>query len=189
MNKAEAFYTVKDGNSVFEEIVNEWQAKVYNTALGIAQHEQDAEDITQEVFISLYQHLDNFRETSGLSTWIYKITVNKAIDHEKKQRRSKRGGFLRKVFSLGTEEEPVNFTHPGVMLDNKERATVLFAAIKQLPDKQRIAFTLQKMEGLSNKEIAGIMDTSLLAVESLQLRARTKLRKILAAWYYKNELQ
>jgi len=187
LNHAEIIFQLKNGNNaVFENIVGLWQDKVYNTALSIIQNEHDAEDITQDVFVSLYERIGSFKEESGLSTWIYRITVNRSLDHEKKRKREKRGGLLRKIFSISSDDEPVNFDHPGIVLDNKERATVLFAAIKRLPDKQRLAFTLQKMEGLGNKEIAAIMETSLFAVESLQIRAKTKLRQILEVYYQQN---
>ena len=77
----------------------------------------------------------------------------------------------------------MEFNHPGVQLERKEKAAELFAALKQIPDKQRIAFTLHKLEGQSYQEIAEIMKTSLYAVESLMGRARTNLKKILEKQY------
>ena len=70
-------------------------------------------------------------------------------------------------------------------LDKKEDASVLFMAIKKLPQKQRTAFLLHKVEGLTNKDIAGIMETTLLAVESLQVRAKNNLRNLLKDYYEK----
>lgn len=80
-------------------------------------------------------------------------------------------------------QHPLEFNHPGVALENKERAAELFRALKELPDKQRIAFTLHKIEGQSYQEIAEIMQTSLFAVESLMGRAKVNLKKILADYY------
>lgn len=157
---------------------------VYNTALAIVQHEQDAEDITQDVFIKVYQHLDEFRKEAMLSTWIYRVTINSALDAEKKKKRAKYGGgLIRKLLGFHEEEEAVNFNHPGVELDKKEQAAILFYAMKKLPEKQRIAFTLNKVEGLSNREIAEIMKGSIASVDSLLARANANLRKMLNNYY------
>ena len=175
---------LKQGDkSVYTEVVEHWQHMIYNTALSIVQHEADAEDISQDVFIALFEKIQDFREESTLSTWLYRITVRKALDHEKRKTRQKHGGFLQRVFSVKQRDEPVNFNHPGVLLDNKENAAVLFHALKKLPDQQRIAFTLHKLEGLSYQEIAVIMNSSLYAIESLQVRAKNNLKKILKAYY------
>ena len=159
---------------------------VYNTALGIVQNEEDAEDVTQEVFLKVYEGLKNFRNESGLSTWIYRITITTSLDFEKQKKRQKRGGLMQRVFGYAETDEKPDFFHPGVALDKKEDAAVLFMAMKKLPEKQRTAFLLNKIEGLTNKEIAAIMETSLLAVESLQVRAKNNLRNHLKEYYQKH---
>ena len=84
---------------------------------------------------------------------------------------------------MGEDNEPTldlpDFQHPGVELDNKEKASILFKAIEQLPENQKVAFVLNKVEGLSYQEVAEIMKTSLSAVESLLHRAKTNLKEIL----------
>ncbi len=167
----------------FKDIVEQWQTMVYNTALSIVQVAEDAEDITQDVFLDVYEKLPAFRGEAQLSTWIYRITVNNALDFEKKKKRQKNGGLFRQIFRVKEEEEPVNFNHPGVLLDNKEKAAVLFKALKKLPEKQRVAFTLHKIEGLPYQEVAAIMNTSLYAVESLMARAKAGLKKTLEQFY------
>ena len=184
MDQPEIIERLKRGDkTVYTEVVERWQHMIYNTAISIVQNEEDAEDITQDVFITLYERVQDFREESTLSTWLYSITIRKALDLEKRKTRQKHGGFLKKIFAVKGSDEPVNFNHPGILLDNKERATVLFSALKKLPDKQRVAFTLHKMEGLSYQQIAGIMNTSLYAIESLQVRAKNNLKKILKEYY------
>ena len=187
MSQADNIFKLKSGDeAIFKDMVAEWQEKVYNTAVSIVQNPEDAEDITQEVFVTLYESIKDFREESALSTWIYRITISKSLDHEKRKKRQKHGGLLRKIFLVKDEDEPVNFDHPGILLDNKERAVVLFKALKKLPEKQRIAFTLHKLEGLSYQEIATVMNTSLFAVESLQGRAKNNLKSILKKYYQQN---
>jgi len=178
---------LKQGDTaVFSEVVNEWQDMVYNTAISIVQSEPDAEDITQEVFVQLHESLASLRGEAMLSTWLYRVTINKALDNEKKKNRQKRGGLLKAFFITNENEEPGHFEHPGVLAENKEKATVLFNALKKLPDSQRIAFILHKIEGRSYNEIAEITGNTLMAVESLLARAKKNLKKILRTWYEKN---
>lgn len=170
----------------FAAIVSERQQMVYNTALGIVQNEEDAEDIAQEVFLKVYDGLKKFRNESSLSTWIYRITITTALDFEKQKKRQKRGGLMQRVFGYAEADEKPDFFHPGVVLDKKEDAAVLFMAMKKLSEKQRTAFVLHKVEGLTNNEIAVIMGTTLLAVESLQVRAKNNLRNHLQDYYKKH---
>ena len=170
----------------FADIVNTRQSMVYNTALGIVQNEGDAEDVAQEVFVKVYQNLAQFRGEAELSTWIYRITVTTSLDHEKQKKRAKRGGLLKRVFGDEAAAQIPDFDHPGVALEKKEDAKVLFHAMKKLPDNQRAAFILNKMEGLSNREVADVLQISLQAAESLQMRAKSNLRSILKHYYEKH---
>jgi RNA polymerase sigma factor (sigma-70 family) len=169
----------------FEALVAQCQSMVFNTALSMVQNEVDAEDITQDVFIEVYEGLGTFRQESKLSTWIYRITVNKSLDHLKKQQRRKNGGLLKRIFSIQEEDEPASFEHPGVQLDKKESSKALFGALKKLPHNQQVAFTLHKIEGLNQRDTAAIMETSVEAVESLLGRAKNNLRKHLEIFYQK----
>ncbi len=170
----------------FADIVNTRGQMVYNTALGIVQNEEDAEDITQEVFIKVYQRINDFRQEANLSTWIYRITITTALDFEKQKKRHKRGGLLQRVFGSSEAENAPQFDHPGVELDKKEDAAVLFHAIKKLPDNQRTAFLLHKTEGLTNVEVAAVLSISLQAAEALQVRAKNNLRNYLKEYYEKH---
>ncbi len=169
----------------FAALVEQCQDMVYNTALSIVQNEVDAEDITQDVFIEVYEGLEGFKKESKLSTWIYRITVNKSLDLLKKRERVKHGGLLKRIFSLEEKDEPASFEHPGVQLDKKESSKALFAALKKLPNNQQVAFTLHKIEGLTQRDTAEIMETTVEAVESLLTRAKTNLRKHLETFYQK----
>lgn len=186
MNQPELIVQLQQGDgSAFKKLVDEWQDMVYNTALGIVQNADDADDITQEVFIQVYRSVSSFKGDSKFSTWLYRITLGKALDHEKKKKRKKRFGFVQGLFGADGAEQAhaVEFEHPGVQLEKKERAGELFSALKQLPDNQRIAFTLHKLEGQSYQQVAEIMNTTLYAVESLMSRAKTNLRKELKKYY------
>src|SRR4051812_46480030 len=161
---------------------------VFNTALGIVQNAEDAEDIAQEVFVQVYQSVGSFKGDSKFSTWLYRITITKSLDHERRKKRKKRFGFVKSLF--GEENQPVthppDFHHPGVVMDQKENAAALFKAISQLPENQRIAFTLHKVEGLSYQEVSDAMETTVSSIESLMHRAKTNLRKFLEDHYKGN---
>lgn len=177
---------LKEGNEqAFKALVLEYQDKVFNTCFGFVKNRDDADDLAQEVFIEVYKSVGSFREDAGLSTWIYKIAVNKSLGHLRKSKRNRTTQWLKKL--VGMKDDPMadipDFDHPGVLVENKERANVLFQAIDKLPESQKTAFTLHKVEGLSYEEIAKIMDRSLPSVESLMHRARTSLKKWLYNYY------
>lgn len=187
MNHPETIERLKLGDAaLFSDVVNRWQDKVYNTAISIVQNEEDAEDICQEVFVQLHESIGTLRGEALLSTWLYRVAVNKALDHEKKKKSKKRGGLLKAFFIRDESDEPVHFEHPGVLSENKESAKALFYALKKLPDAQRIAFVLHKIEGNSYDEVAAITGSTRMAVESLLARSKKNLKKILKTWYEKN---
>ncbi len=177
---------LKQGDeAAFKAIVETWQSMVYNTALGIVQNAEDAEDIAQDVFVQVYQSISSFKGDSKFSTWLYRIAITKSLDHERRKKRKKRFAFVKSLF--GDESQvvihPPDFHHPGVVLDKKEDAAALFKAISILPENQRIAFTLHKVEGLSYQEVSDIMKTTVSSVESLMHRAKTNLKKALENYY------
>lgn len=185
MNDRDFILSLQNGDQhAFRLLVETWQHMVYNTVLSIVQDVQEAEDVAQEVFIQVYQSVKGFRGDAKLSTWIYRVAVTKALDAERKKKSKKRIANLRMWIGIGEkEEEPAQFHHPGVELDNKERAAILFKAMQKLPENQRIAFTLIKAEGLSYEETAAIMNLTIKAVEALMHRAKENLKKYLHHYY------
>ena len=145
---------------------------------------QDAEDITQDVFVDVYHQSAAFRGEAAVSTWLYRIAMNKCIDHLRKKQRRAKSGFMG-LFHTGIVDEKgeMDFYHPGVATENKEKAVILFKAMKTLPEKQHTAWVLSELENLSYKEISEIMNVSLSSVESLLFRARQNLRKTIAGMY------
>jgi RNA polymerase sigma-70 factor (ECF subfamily) len=172
----------------FHALLNDYSALVYNLSLNILQNEKDAEDISQEVFTTVFLTVRQFKGDSKLSTWIYRITINKCQELIRSRSRKKRFGFLTSIdkAEIGSSLK-ANFFHPGAELENKERAAILFAALEKLPENQRIAFTLHKIDGIPYEEIAGIMETSLSSIESLIFRARQNLKKMLSNYYEENK--
>ncbi len=182
MDEFELIQGLRQGNeAAFKYLVTTYQDRVFNTAIGIVQNAEDAEDVAQEVFIQVYRSIHSFKGESKLSTWLYRIATTRALDLLRSRKSKKRFGFMQKLF--GEDNEPLHelpdFHHPGVALDRKENAAKLFRAISELPENQKTAFTLHKLEDLSYQEISEVMQTSIPAVESLMHRAKQNLRKIL----------
>lgn len=152
---------------------------VYNLALQYVQNTEDAEEITQDVFVSVHKNMERFKAKAAIKTWIYRIAINKSLDYIKAKKSNKRRFFLK---SHKIEQDNIqlpSFDHPGVILENKEATQRLFKAINQLSDKQKTALILLKIEDKSQKETAQIMKLSEKAIESLLQRAKIKLAQIL----------
>ena len=168
-------------NKDFEKLYNQYNVLVYNLALNYLQNIEDAEEITQDVFIQINNSLSNFQEKSSLKTWIYRITINKCLDFIKHKNSQKRFFIFGKKSQNEFEISNVsNFEHPGILLENKEKSKLLFEIINELGENQKTAFLLSKVDGLSNPEIAIIMELSISSVESLVFRAKTILKEKLS---------
>lgn len=175
-------------HQAFQTLVTLFSSKVFNLCMSFLKNTEEAEDATQEVFTIVFLSVNNFKQESKLSTWIYRISVNKCKEMIRNKSRKKRFGFMLPLEQAEMQQGNTNtFFHPGIELENKERAAILAKAIDQLPEKQRIAFTLHKLEGISYEEITQIMETSLSSVESLIFRARQGLKLLLLDYFNENE--
>lgn len=180
---------IQGGNQkAIEQFINTYKARIYNTVLGMVHNAEDAEELAQDVFIKALETLENFKGDAKLSTWLYRIAVNKSLDHIKKGQRKKRFAFLVSI-NKDSEDNPApslpHFIHPGWQLENKELGAQLFKAINQLADKQKTALTLNKIEGLSYEQTAEVMEVTVSSVESLIFRARKNLKQILSNYLEK----
>lgn len=173
---------------VFKEVVDQYQQHVIRTCYSLVHDDHDARDLAQDVFIEILDSAGSFRGDAKLSTWIYRIAVNKSLNHLKQQKRRQfltRIG-LRSAGPDGHREEAGEVpAHSGAdtALDEKELKRALHQAIDSLPVNQKIAFTMHKYEELSYKEIAEVMNVSVPSVESLMHRAKMKLQKRLESYY------
>lgn len=176
---------LKGDESAFKTVVNTYKKMVYNTVLGFVQNTGDAEDITQDVFIKIFENISGFKQQCKLSTWIYRISITQAVDFNRRRNRKKRGGFILSLFN--NQQQLIynmpDFAHPGVLAESKEQSEILFKAINRLPKNQQTAFLLQKMDDCSQQKIAEIMNLSQGAVESLLSRAKDNLKKLLINYY------
>lgn len=165
----------------FEAVYNQYKQLVYNLALNYSLNSEDAQDITQEVFVKIYQHFHKHDpSTASLKTWIYRITINHCLDFLRSRKTKRRSGFLSSLFSSETNEpidEAIHFDHPGILAEDKEELHQLLSIINQLPETQKTALILTKIEDRSQREVAEIMETTVKAVESLLQRAKQTLAK------------
>lgn len=192
MNEEELIQSIQKGDeTAFKKLVDKYQLMVVNTCKSFVHRLHDAEDISQEVFIEIFHSAHKFRGESKLSTWIYRITVNKSLnyirDHKKKSLVKSIGNTL---FGMNERLDiPANTyaDRPDLLTENNERKAGLYKAIDALPERQKVAFNLNKFENLSYREIADVMQLSVSSIESLIHRAKLNLQKALYECY-KNEI-
>ncbi|WP_430409055.1 RNA polymerase sigma factor [Kordia sp.] len=175
----------------YSRLLDEYEQKVFHACLSFVPNKEDAEDIAQEVFVEVFKSIQNFQGNSKLSTWMYRISVNKSLEFIRKKNTKKRFAFMQSIFGNDIPiDKTAYFTemnHPGILLENKEKSETIFKAINQLPEAQKIVFTLNKVEGLSYKEVAEITEKSISSIESLLFRAKKNLQKILEN-FHKNKM-
>ncbi len=191
MEETSFIHELKNGKQLaYSKLIDDFQQKVFSTCISFVPNKEDAEDITQEVFMEVFNSINKFNSNSKLATWIYRITTNKCLEFIRKKNTKKRFAFLETFktdpISIDKTTYFIEMNHPGILLENQERSEIVFRAIHQLPENQKVVFTLHKIEGVSYKEISAITNKSLSSVESLLFRAKKNLQKILEN-YYKNE--
>lgn len=154
---------------------------MFNLALQYTNNIEDAEEITQDVFVKVFQHSKDFKQEADIKTWIYRITINQSLDYIKSKQRKKRSFWSNIIGSKDSESNPTlsDFNHPGLEMENKEALKELMRKIYQLPEQQKTAIILLKIEDLPQKEVAQIMNLSEGAIESLFQRAKSTLKKML----------
>ncbi len=164
---------------VIQFLVRKYHKQVIKTAFHFVHDMDDAEDLAQDVCVEILESIGQFKSTSSLSTWIYKITVNKSLNFVRKNKRKQlvqqfESLFLKKDGKSNTTQEPLSNDNP---YENTETKKILDTAINSLPENQKTAFILNKYEELSYREITEIMNLSLASVESLLQRAKQNLQK------------
>jgi RNA polymerase sigma-70 factor, ECF subfamily len=191
MNEAGIIQKLYEGDeNAFRQMVEKYQKLVVNTCFGLVHNIQDAEDIAQDVFIEVFRSVGKFRGHSKISTWLYRIAVNRSLNFIRDNKRRKwfesveeaDGSEKFGIFNSSVRKNEI----PDSEMENKERAIVLHETIDSLPKNQRVAFTLSKYEDLSYKEISEVMEVSVSSVESLIHRAKKNLQKKLVHCYKKN---
>jgi len=117
MNDPKAFY-------------DKYKSLVYNLALNYSTNKEDAEEITQDVFLSVFKKMSSFRNKSKIETWIFRVTINKSLDYLKAKKRFKRN-FMNDGVSIDqiSQTELSDFNHPGVVLESKRKYRIFIAVL------------------------------------------------------------
>jgi RNA polymerase sigma-70 factor (ECF subfamily) len=184
---------VKDQDEeAFNELVNRYADKIYRTALRITHNPSDAEDVLQDVFVTLVKKLDTFHEESKFSTWLYRVAANASFMHLKTEKKYKNEVSLDNYVSYdengtlrGVEIKDWS-DRPDEVLLNKEVTEIIEKAVDELPVSYRTVFHLRDVEGLTDYETAKVLGLSLSAVKSRIHRARLFLRDKLSDYVSMN---
>jgi RNA polymerase sigma-70 factor (ECF subfamily) len=173
---------VTGDEQAFEQMVNKYKHAVFNTIYRYTGCYDDVEDVAQQVFLRVWRYAKTFKGKSTFSTWLYRIVVNQCLKYRKKHSRDPVS--LDYMVDSGVVPESLTTRE-----DRRQQDIVraVKKAIAGLPERQRIAVVLSRYRGMSYKEISEAMKTSVSSVESLIFRAKTTLRKKLAAFKQQRE--
>ena len=159
----------------FNLLVREYQRRVYGIVRKMVIDHDDANDITQEVFIKIHKAIENFREDSQLFTWIYRIATNECLNFLNKKRRR----FFLPIEDIGAQLSAK--IDSSDMISGDEIQKKLQKALLQLPDKQRLVFNMKYFDDLSYEDIAEITSTSVGALKASYHHAVKKIEDYLTA--------
>lgn len=168
----------KRDEAAFEELIRQYEKKVYTLCFRMCGNSEDAEEAAQDAFLALWRGIDRFRQESTLSTWIYRLATNACIDTLR--RRKKQSGSV----SLDDEELFVDAVDPAPQpheeAERRETQRLLQEGLLSLPAEYRSILLLREIEGLSYSEISAALDLELGTVKSRISRGRTLLRNFLS---------
>jgi RNA polymerase sigma-70 factor (ECF subfamily) len=168
---------IKTGNAIaFQELFERYKKLVINVCYRLVGNRDEAEDLTQDVFLKIFRSAQHFKHRSKVSTWIYRIAINLSLNHLRRKK-------YHQWFSLDDNPAPkepvdldlVSSDCPESAFDKQEQEKIVLKAINQLPADQRIAVMLQRYDGLSCQEIAAIAECSVGAVQARLHRAKKNL--------------
>lgn len=172
----------------FNKIFELYQRKIYALAFNMTRNQMDAQDVTQDVLLTIYRKIGTFQGKSAFSSWVYRITLNATY---MKLRNKKKEQYV------SLDESLPNFNHAGwqnekisdwskstdSLLFSNETRKVIEKAVDMLPEKEKVVFILRDVEGLSTEKVVDILDLTIPAVKSRLHRARLFLRKKLSHYF------
>lgn len=170
----------KDGDiNAFEDIVKNYQNRIYNFCKYMLKDDLDAQDATQDVFIKAYLNLDKFNLDATLYTWLYRIAVNTTIDYKRKH-----NSILKLVTAFNIHQNmQSNINSPEDINESRDNISILISSLNKLSPKLRSIIILKEIEELSYEEICQILNVSIGTVKSRISRAREVLKKIIKHKY------
>jgi RNA polymerase sigma-70 factor (ECF subfamily) len=159
----------------FSVLVDRYRQKVFQTCMGFLHNTDDAEDLTQEIFVKAWNALNSFDGRAAFSTWLYRIAVNKAINQTRRNMLRSFTGINDEVTESGYSDDDAESK-----LMRSEQREQIKGAVNRLKTKQKKAFVLFYYQELSLMEVAAVLEMSPKATESLIFRARKKLQSLLS---------
>lgn len=172
----------------FEEVFNVHKDFVFRLAYRMTGHQQTAEDITQEVFIKVYNSIGTFEFGSRFTTWLYRIALKECLERKRRKERRQRLGFDGIFETQVSRNEPSNAEEPPNVSDEvsphktviqTEMESLVQIALLAVPLKMRIPIIMKDLEGLPYSEICSVLGCSIGTVSSRLNRGRKALRKAL----------
>lgn len=178
--------------SSFEEIVRRYETKVFHLALRLTRNIADAEEVLQDVFVTVHRKIHTFQGKAKFSSWLYRITANAAFMKLRKRKQDRTvvmEDIAPQIENNALAERPVYGSSSDAKAVSGEIRNALEVAISKLPEEYRAVFILRDIDGVSNTEVSKILGLSIPAVKSRLHRSRLMLRKKLARFYedYSNE--
>jgi RNA polymerase sigma-70 factor (ECF subfamily) len=170
----------------FEELLTRHENKAFNLAFRYTRNKEDAEEVVQDVFTSIYRKIDSFEGKSAFTSWLYRIVVNSAFMKLRKRKQTIAISIEDLSSNLRNhylESNVSNFLQADSMSMNHELRALLQEAVMRLPEEYRSVYVLRDVDGLSNQETAQILNLSIPAIKSRLHRARFMLRKKLVKYW------
>ncbi len=171
----------------FRRLVEKYQTKVYSIVLAMVRDKNNADDLSQEIFIKVHRGLIHFKGKSKFFTWLYRITINTCLNAQNTRKRKPKTILL--SYPVGEKENPLStqlpqdtVKSPMEILKNKELGVKIKLAIDSLSDGLREVFILREVEDLSYRELSKILQCSEGTIKSRLFRAREGLKKKLAPY-------
>jgi len=167
----------------FDELVERYHGKIYGLTYNMTSNREDAEDLTQEVFVKAFKALPRFKGKSSFYTWLYRIAVNKTINYRKKRNRKRLLSLDQFDQEIKTDEVYHDLTSKGSPLRNvslTELQKKMNEALQSLSEKHRTVVVLHDMQGIPHEEIAKMVGASVGTIRSRLFYARRQLQAELA---------
>jgi len=174
--------------AAFKELFERYHRRVYAVALSVLKVPQDAHDVVQEAFVKVHRHLPDFQGNSSFYTWLYRISMNLAIDQLRRRKSARQVDYDDTVGRAEQGDDAAGLAvnidrgDPGKTHSRKELASKLRAALATLPEYHQQVILLREVEGLSYEEIAKIMKVPKGTIMSRLFHARRKMQAALAEY-------
>lgn len=181
----------KGDQESFEELLGRYNNKVFSLATRLTRNPEDAEEVLQDVFVTVHRKLDSFAGKSSFSSWLYRITVNAAFMKLRKRRQIQSVSLediLQQPQMTSALRTP-DSTFVDAQSMRNQMLSALEVAISRLPDEYRPVFILRDVDGLTSKEVGKILDLTIPAVKSRLHRSRLMLRRRLARFFDEQHIQ